>query len=214
MSWLDTLEEVRKTDWSKVSDAERLSRAREVVNICAYAAAATSVVPVPLADLVLLLPVHTMMVMTVGHIHDRKLSKTEAKRVVVELGAVAGMTFAGGAAINALRKLFLPAIGGLLSVPATFALTWGLGRVAIDYFRNPALSREDLKKLFNDAVQEGKSSFSKEAFDRFRQKNEGAKAPPVEDAPAESETKKPTSPPQKEPERTTPDSVRPKKRTL
>src|SRR5262245_29252797 len=134
MTWLDSLEEIRKTDWTKAPEADQLAKAREVVNICSYAGAATSVVPIPLADILLLVPVHSVMVMTVGHCFGRKLSGAEAKRVALELGGVAGVTFAGGAAINALRKLFLPAIGGLLAVPATFALTWGLGRVAIAYF--------------------------------------------------------------------------------
>src|SRR5688572_13793751 len=142
MSWLDTLSDIREKDWTKAPESERAEAAKDVVNICAYAAAATSVVPIPLADIVLLLPVHSVMVMTVGHVYGRKISGAEAKRVVLELGSVAGLTFAGGAAINALRKLFLPAIGGLLAVPATFALTWGLGRVAIEYFKDPALSRD------------------------------------------------------------------------
>jgi uncharacterized protein (DUF697 family) len=218
MSWLDTLEEIRKKDWSAATDAEREAPARDVVNICAYAGAATQVVPVPFVDLALLLPVHTVMVMTVGHIHNRKLSGAEAKRVVLELGTIAGLTFAGRAAINALLK-FLPGFGALLSVPATFALTWALGRVSIEYFSNPKVSREDLKKLFTEAVQEGKAAFSKEAFDRFRQKNQGTKAPPVVDEregreerekredSGSSEEKTP-SPPSGQ------DSGRPKKRTL
>lgn len=142
MSWLDTLEEIRKTDWSSASGTERIEKAHEVINISAYAGALVSLVPVPLSDLVLLLPVHTAMVMTVGHVFGRKLTDAEARRVALELGAVAGLTFAGGAAISALRKLLLPAIGGLLSVPATFALTWGLGRVAVEYFQNPSLSTD------------------------------------------------------------------------
>jgi uncharacterized protein (DUF697 family) len=205
MSWLDTLQEIRERDWSKASTADRSSKAREVVNISAYAGAAAAAVPVPLADLALLLPVHTLMVMTVGHIYDRKLSGAEAKRVVLELGAVAGVTFAGRAAINALLKL-LPGVGGILSVPATFALTWGFGRLAISYFENPNVSREQLRKVFDDAMQEGKSAFSKEAFDKFRQRNAGAKAPPVDsdaDASVPNEKKPPA-----------PDQPPTKKRTL
>jgi uncharacterized protein (DUF697 family) len=198
MSWLDSLEEIRKTDWSKAKLEERQAKAREVVNVSAYAAAAAAALPIPLADLALLVPVHTVMVMTVGHVFGRKLSGAEAKRVVLELGAVAGLTFAGRAAISALLKL-LPPVGALLSIPATFALTWGLGRAAMAYFENPSLSREDLKKVFEDAVQEGKSLFSKEAFDRFRQKNADAKAPEVdqEDSGSErdesAESKRPAS---------------------
>lgn len=123
-------------------------KAREVVNICAYAAVATSVVPIPLSELVLLLPVHSVMVTTVGHIHDRKLSGAEAKRVAIFSSAPSR-----GSPSRAARRLTRFASSscrpsaGSVSVPATFALTWGLGRVSIDYFANPNLSREDLKKL-------------------------------------------------------------------
>lgn len=205
MSWLDTLDEIRKNDWSKATPAERAEKSRDVINICGYAAAATSVVPIPLADIVLLLPVHSVLVMTVGHIYGRKVSGAEAKRVVLELGSVAGLTFAGGAAINALRKLFLPAIGGLLAVPATFALTWGLGQVSVAYFQDPALSRDDLKKVFDDALKEGKNAFSKEAFERFMKKNEGVKARDPEEAEAQK------SPPPSKPEAPKPEpKVEPK----
>lgn len=216
MTWLDSLEEIRKTDWTKQSDAARLEKAREVVNICSYAGAATSVVPIPLLDLVLLLPVHSVMVMTVGHVFGRKVTGTEAKRVVLELGGIAGVTFAGRAAISALRRLVMPAIGGILAVPATFALTWGLGRVSIEYFKDPALSQEDLKKVFEDALKEGKNAFSKEAFERFRQKNDGVKAKdPEETAPSTpppqpAKPAKPADPPKPPPT----ESAKSKKRTL
>lgn len=217
MSWLDSLEEIRKTDWSEAEDSERADKASEVVSMCAYAGGVTALVPVPLADLALLLPVHSVMVMTVGHIYGRPMSQTEAKRIALELGAVAGLSFAGTAAISALKRLVMPGLGGLLSVTATFALTWGLGRASMSYFQNPDLSREDLKKVFDDAMKEGKKNFSKDAFDRFRSKNEGVEVPedespesapsdepPKSEAPAEKP--KPADPPD--------ESLRPKKRDL
>ncbi|MBI2375950.1 MAG: DUF697 domain-containing protein [Deltaproteobacteria bacterium] len=183
MSWLDRLEEVRKTDWASASLDARREASREVIDICSYAGGLTSLVPIPIADLALLVPVHSAMVMTVGHVYGRKINETEAKRIAVELGAVAGLSFAGSAAISALKKILMPGLGSVLGVPATFALTWGLGRASIAYFENPNMSREDLKKIFDDAVREGKSSFSKDAFDRFRKKQGGAPPPLNEDAP-------------------------------
>jgi uncharacterized protein (DUF697 family) len=208
MSWLDSLEEIRKRDWSSAPPEEREAKAQEVTLMCSYAGAVAALMPVPLADLALLLPVHSVMVMTLGHVHGRRLDQAEARRVVLELGAVAGLSFVGTAAISALKRLVMPGLGGLLSASATFALTWGLGKVATAYFRNPELSREELESLFEDALREGKKHFSKEAFDRFRKehKNDPAEAPSNE---PKSESSKPSTP------STPPDpSVRPPKRTL
>ena len=211
MSWLDSLEEIRNRDWSAASKEEREQKAHDVVMMSSYAGAVAALMPVPLADLALLLPVHSVMVMTLGHVHGRPLSQTEARRVVLELGAVAGLSFVGTAAISALKRLVMPGLGGLLSASATFALTWGLGRVATAYFQNPELSREELQKLFEEAMREGKKHFSKEAFDRFRKEQKkdepSREAKPAEEAKSESSRPSPPSTP--------PDpSVRPPKRTL
>ncbi len=168
MTWLDSLSEIRDRDWSDARPAERELKSQEVVQISAYAAAAASVVPLPFAELALLLPIHSAMVMTVGHIYGRPVSRTEASRVAVELGAVAGLTMAGTAALSALRKILLPGIGGLLAAPASFALTWGLGKIAIEYFQNPGISQERMKTVFKEAMEEAKGVFSREHLDRFR----------------------------------------------
>lgn len=190
MSWLETLEDIRKKNWTDATAAERKTAADEVVAMSAYAGALTAVVPVPIADLALLLPVHSAMVMTVGHIHARPVGEAEAKRIVLELGAVGGLAFAGHAAIGALRRLLVPAVGGLLGVSATFALTWAVGQVAIAYFSDPHLSREQLRTLFKEAMREGATVFSAEAFERFRQGqpegSESTGAPEAEPSAAEA----------------------------
>ncbi|MBX2811331.1 MAG: DUF697 domain-containing protein [Myxococcales bacterium] len=177
MSWLDTLAEIRKTDWSKVPDPEREATALEVIQMASYAAATAAVVPLPMVDIALLLPVHTAMVMTVGHVHGRNVSDAEAKRVALELGAVAGLTLAGRAALSVLRKILLPGLGGVLAAPASFAVTYALGRAANAYFSDPELSREDLKKVFSDAFKEGKSSYREQKHEDIKDvEGEGSSA--------------------------------------
>lgn len=210
MSWLDTLQKIRSTDWSQLPDPERQARAQDVVLMTAYASAATSVVPLPLLDLALLVPFHTAMVMTVGHVYGRPLTKTEASRVALELGAVTGVTFAGRAAITALKKILLPGLGGVVAAPASFALTWAFGQLAIEYFKHPELSKDQLKQVFERAMKDATKVFSKEAFDKFRTQNPDP-TPPTDGSQAEA----PAPAPGPDPETPTKsDSMRPKKRSL
>jgi uncharacterized protein (DUF697 family) len=85
MSWLDTLDDIRTRDFSKVSMPERDKVAREVINMCSYAVAVVSISPIPLSDVVLMLPIQTGMVMTVGHIYGRKVDKSSAMDILIEL---------------------------------------------------------------------------------------------------------------------------------
>lgn len=210
MSWLDSLDEIRKRDWAAAPIEERRAKAREVVDICSYGGCLASVVPVPLADLAILLPVHSAMVMTIGHVFGRSITQTEARKIAVELGAVAGLSFAGVAAISAIKRLVLPGVGGLLSIPATFALTWGLGRASIAYFEDPTLARDELRRVFEEAMSEGKSVFSPEAFEAFRKKAKvedeappPASAPPgPAEAPASRPAAEPPPRPKDKPKRT------------
>jgi uncharacterized protein (DUF697 family) len=168
MSWLDALAEIRRRDWSQADARARAQAAREVVEIAAYGGCVAAVVPIPLVDLAILLPVHSAMVMTVGHVYGRSLTQAEAKRVALELGAVAGLSFATSAAFSAIKRVLLPGVGGLLSLPTTFALTTAIGRVSIAYFATPDVSRADLEATFRATLDEAKSWFSVEAFERFR----------------------------------------------
>lgn len=232
MSWLDTLDEIRSADWTEASDESRERATRDVLLMSSYASAATAaLVPIPIAEMALMIPIQSTMVMTIGHVHGRTLSKAEAKRVVLELGAVAGVALAGRAAITALKKFVMPGLGGVLAAPATFALTFGLGKASVAYFTTPGVSRDELKSLFSDAVKEGKSMFSMEAFERFRNEDDpDASEPEATNGESASddagENDRPTTEPQEgkdassgptepSPEaRENAESLRPKKRKL
>lgn len=168
MSWLDTLDDIRTRDFSKVSPENRDKAARDVINLCSYAAAVVSISPIPMSDLVLMLPIQTGMVMTVGHIYGRKVTKASARDLVLELGTTAGLGLLARQGIKAL----IPIFGALLTVAPAFAANWAMGRVAMEYFKNPGLTGDNLKEVFQRAQNEGSSLFSKDAFDRFRKQNE------------------------------------------
>ncbi|WP_224369332.1 DUF697 domain-containing protein [Hyalangium versicolor] len=194
MSWLDTLDDVRTRNFSKVSMPERDKTARDVINMCSYAAAVVSISPIPFSDVVLMLPIQTGMVMTVGHIYGRKVDKASARDLILELGTTAGVGFLARQGI----KVLLPMFGGLITVVPAFAANWAIGRVAVEYFKNPGLSQEKMKEVFRKAKDEGSSLFSKDAFNDFRKKNEGKiKEVAEEDAdqPAPEEEEQEAAPP-------------------
>lgn len=173
MSWLDTLEDIRKKDFSKVPVAKRDQAARDVVNMASYGCAVVAVSPIPFSDAVLSLPMQSAMVMTVGHVYGRKVTQADAKSLILELGTVAG----AGMLVRQGIKALLPVVGALLTVPAAFAMNWAIGRVAMEYFKNPGMPKDQLRKVYEAARAEGSKLFSKERFDAFR-KSRTAKVDP------------------------------------
>lgn len=179
MSWLDTLEDIRKKDFAKVPAAKRDKAARDVVNMASYACAVVAVSPVPFSDAVLMVPVQSAMVMTVGHVYGRKVTQADAKDLVLELGTTVGVGILARQGIKAL----LPVVGALLTVPAAFAMNWAIGRVAMEYFKTPGLPRDQLKKIYESAKEEGAKLFSRERFDAFRKSAGKKKAGADDEAP-------------------------------
>lgn len=170
MSWLDTLDDIRTRDFSKVPERERDRIAREVINMSSYAVALVAISPLPLTDLVLTLPIQTGMVITVGHVYGRKVSKASAQELLIELGTTAGVGLLARQGIKAL----IPVFGALLTVAPAYAANWAMGRVAMEYYKNPKLTQDNLKEVFRRAREEGSSLFSKEGFERFRKQNANA----------------------------------------
>jgi uncharacterized protein (DUF697 family) len=158
MSWLDKLEEIRTRDFKKATPEEREQAARDIVNTCSYATAAVSISPIPFSDALLMLPIQSGMVVAVGHVYGRKLTSAAAGDLFAELGTVAGASFLARQGIKAL----LPVVGALLTAPAAFAATWGMGRVAMEYFKNPGVSKDVLAEVYRNAKREGKAVFSSE----------------------------------------------------
>jgi len=170
MGWLDTLKKAaRGPARHDLSAAERKKAGRELVQMSALAAGAITLAPLPFVDFVAITPVQAAMVMAVGRVHGRELDLKEAKAVLVELASVCGAGLLARQVFTTATKFLLPGLGGVLSAPYAFAVTWAMGQVAIRYFEDPS-ARDALKAVFEDALAEGKRLFSREAVEEFRRK--------------------------------------------
>jgi uncharacterized protein (DUF697 family) len=168
MGWRETLEGLyRSRDWTQASAQDREKAVKDVIHMSSLGAAAVSVTPVPLVDLVVTLPLQGAMVMAVAHVKGRDLSKEESLTVARELGAVVGAHLVARQAFIALARLVFPGAGGLLAAPWAFAVTYGMGRVAEAYFDNPDAPGDALRDRFKQGMEDAKKAFSKDAFMDF-----------------------------------------------
>ncbi len=169
MGWMDSLN-AAAAPRKDLGDEEREKIARDLVRLSSFGAAVVTFAPVPLSDFFLVTPVQASMVMSVGRVYGRKVDLTEGKEILLELAAVCGVGLVAQKGFATLSKILLPGLGGILAGPYAFAVTHGLGIVAIRYFANGGAPREVLKSVFDEAVKEGKKIFSREEFEAFRKK--------------------------------------------
>lgn len=169
MGWMDSLGSAAKPGKNLSAD-ERRKISRDLVTMSSMGAAAVTYVPIPLTDFLLVTPVQASMVMAVGRVYGRELTMQEAKEILLELATVCGLGLLAQKGFATLSKILLPGLGGILAGPYAFAVTYGMGHVSMTYFENKDLTREMLKRVYEEAVAEGKRIFSRKTVEEFRKK--------------------------------------------
>ncbi len=164
--------------------------AEDVTRSAALLAAAVSTEPIPFADILLISPVQMKMVVHIGKIYGFELSPARAKDIVAELGATFAFGFLGRQVVRGLAKMVAPGIGGLITAPAVYGWTFGLGRLAEGYFKMQLEGRNlgqlDAQKIAKHALEEAKemlpsvkvlSEFADSLRERIKIKEEAAPNP-------------------------------------
>jgi uncharacterized protein (DUF697 family) len=169
MSWMDSLGSAAKPG-KDLGPEERRKISKDLVTMSSFGAAAVTLAPIPGSDFILVTSVQASMVVSLGRVFGRELSLAQAKDVVVELAAVCGMGLIAQKGFATLTKIIFPGLGGVLAAPYAFAVTYGMGNAAMTYFENQDFTKETIKRVYEEAVAEGKRIFSKDTFDKFRKK--------------------------------------------
>jgi uncharacterized protein (DUF697 family) len=141
---LDTLKRVLDGDYSEATDAEKQRAVRELVQVCAVAAGAVTIQPIPFVDTALLAPIQIGLVQGIGKIHGYKLDK----RSILEILSTFGASLVAQNVIMAAAK-FIPFLGWVVTISMAYAMTWAIGEVSDHYFRNGRnVDEQELKKMF------------------------------------------------------------------
>jgi uncharacterized protein (DUF697 family) len=141
---LDTLKRVLDGDYSEATEEEKTKAVRELIQVCAVAAGAVTIQPIPFVDTALVTPIQIGLVQGIGKIHGYKLDK----RSILEILSTFGASIVAQNVIMAAAK-FIPFLGWVVTISMAYALTWAIGEVSDHYFRNGRnVDEGELKKMF------------------------------------------------------------------
>ena len=116
-----------------------------------------AVQPIPFADIFILTPIQTVMVMNIGKVYGFPLGKKQAHEVMMEIAGVVGMGFLAQQTVIGLYKTIVPFAGGIFTIPLVWGATYGIGRVARYYFECKKEGKKWDKTIAKSEFKKGKA---------------------------------------------------------
>lgn len=152
MSYADTLGRVMNGDYDEATPEERAEAVREIIQVCSVASGALAIQPIPLLDMVLVIPVQVGMVQGIGRVYGHSLDR----KAVIEIMATFGAGIVAQNVMIAAAK-FVPFAGWIAAAAMSYALTFAIGEVSDHYFKTGrGVAPEDLKTMFKKVYREKK----------------------------------------------------------
>lgn len=145
---------------SKIKNLQR-KNARILVQTTANLCAGIATTPIPVADLIPITLTQITMIMGIGFVSGREVSKKTAVEFLSAIGVnvSSGMVFRELA--RALVKWIIPVGGLVISASVAFAGTYAIGESAIAYFINKK-SVEEAKRIYEEEQIKRKEEYNKE----------------------------------------------------
>lgn len=147
---------------------------RLIINQTALVSAAlTWIQPIPMADFMLLTPLHAKMTVHIGKAKGFELSDERALEIFQELVAAMGIAYVANQVIIGVSK-FIPIVFGIALFPLFYSSTWAMGKVIEYYFdcrkRNHVPDANDLRRVYKKALVTGKVLASKLNMEEIKAK--------------------------------------------
>ena len=152
---------------SDLSDDQKVSR---IIKITASVCAAVAIQPIPFADIFILTPIQAYMGTRIAAVRGVSVTQKDMLTYIKEIAGVIGLgMFAQQFAIGAY-KLGLPFLGGFMTLPLVYGLTYGIGRVIDVYMvrkaKGQSVDPKILKKIWKEGRKEGKKATDKASAEK------------------------------------------------
>jgi uncharacterized protein (DUF697 family) len=145
----------------------RDEKVTRVLNVTAGGCAVVAIQPIPFADFFILTPMQGLMATRIASIHGVPVSQEGARGLLKTALGTLGLGFAAQQTALGLYKLGLPGLGGFVTIPLVWGLTYGIGRVMDTYYRAMAEGRtpsdEEILEAFRNGGDEGRGQSEQEA---------------------------------------------------
>lgn len=142
---------------------EKVSR---IIKITASVCAGVAVQPIPFADVIVLTPIQAYMGTRIAAVRGVPVTENDAVETIKQISGAIGLGLLAQQLAIGAYKTGLPFLGGFMTIPLVFGLTYGIGRVMDAYFTGKAkgelLKPEELKEIWKKGKREGKSSAEEE----------------------------------------------------
>ena len=138
-------------------------KVKRVIGVTAAACATVAVQPIPFVDMFFFTPLQCIMAWKISNIRGvRVTSEAQAfESLKTTMGAL-GLSIVTRSAAAGLIKIAAPGVGGLISGPVIYGMTYGVGRVMDLYFTDRAAGRtskdDDLREAYRRGRDEGDSA--------------------------------------------------------
>jgi len=158
------------------TDITNDQKVSHITHIACATCAAVAIQPIPFADIFVLTPIQAYFASRIAAIRGVPVSESDASDWVKEIIGIVGMAIIAQQIAIGIWKLVTFGLGGVLTIPLVYGLTYAVMKVADAYFsakaRNEKLSDEQIKKVWKNAFRDGKKKGSDEKHNIKAQKKE------------------------------------------
>ncbi len=156
-----------------ITDEQKLSR---ITHIACATCAGIAIQPIPFADIFVLTPVQAYFASRIAAIRGVPVSESDASEWIKEIIGIVGMGIIAQQIAIGIWKVVTFGLGGVLTIPLVYGLTYAVMKVSDAYFsakaRNENLNDEQIKAIWKGAFREGKKKGSAEEQNVKAQKQE------------------------------------------
>jgi len=154
-------------------DDQKVSR---ITHIACATCAGIAIQPIPFADIFVLTPIQAYFASRIAAIRGVPVSESDAADWIKELIGIVGMGIIAQQMAIGIWKMVTFGLGGVLTIPLVYGLTYAVMKVSDAYFsakaRNEKLSDDQISGIWKSAFGEGKKKGTAEKKNVKSQKKE------------------------------------------